>query len=454
MSAVSPLWLVDRSRIELGTQQCNWARYLGNHFGPSGYGIARKAESLPLTTGSAVHVGTQALGEWARQHPEAETLPLEVIREAATTARSQYEQRARARGLVGFAEPERIEQIVGEQSSLIGGLIWCCGLEFFPWLLASYQVIEVETEEVYVVGCTCGLGDGVGTPEEHETRDCAGIGFMSKPDLLTRARARIDSHQYWEYKTTSRLTKAWQEQWEVKIQFHAGVVGVEKRLGIRVDETYVVGLWKGDRRENSEGVRQQSSVCCYGYKREAKPPLHEEGWEALWEDKSRTPQRLDYRTWKKSPIWEQDFEQGVEPVEYWIRWLPPAIRQQQLAIVGPFNRQEVLIDGFFRELVPAERKWQAGIWEVYQALAENAFEWSAPSVQAVISEHFQRSWACRKFGSEHSCQFVDLCFQKNGYEKPLDNGYVLRRPHHDPELFAALRAGVIPPEEETEVEDE
>lgn len=453
MSTVSPLWLIDRSRIETGTQQCSWQRYLGYHFGPSGYGIARKAESIPLTTGSAVHIGTQHLGAWAQANPAAEALPLEVIRAAAATARAQYEQRAHARGLAGFADEVRVNEIIGEQSSLIGGLTWCAGLEFFPWLLKAYQVVEVETEEVYVVGCTCGLSDGVGTPEEHEARECAGIGFMSKPDLLTRSRTRPDSYQYWEYKTTSRLTKPWQEQWETKVQFHAGVVGVEKRLGIRVDETYVVGLWKGDRRENSEGVRQQSSVCCYGYKREAKPPLHEDGWEALWEDKGRTPQRLDYRTWKKSPIWLQEFEPGMDPVEYWLRWLTPQVRQQQLAIVGPFNRQEVLIEGFFRELVPAERKWQTGIWEVYQALSDAGFDWTAPSVQQAMSEHFQRSWACRKFGAEHSCQFVPLCFAHEGHATPLEHGYVLRRPHHTPELLRAVASGVIP-EEETEVEDE
>ena len=188
MSSVSPLHLVDRSRIVTGTQQCEWQRYLNYHFGPSGYGIARKAGSLPLTTGSAVHVGTQLLGQWAQQHRQATEIPLDVIRAAAKTARDEYEARARKSGLVGFADDARIDEIIGEQSALIGGLTWCAGLEFFPWLLKDYEVVEVETEEVYVIGCTCGLSDGVGTVEEHEARECAGIGFMSKPDLLTRSR--------------------------------------------------------------------------------------------------------------------------------------------------------------------------------------------------------------------------------------------------------------------------
>ena len=114
----------------------------------------------------------------------------------------------------------------------------------------------------------------------------------------------------------------------------------------------------------------------------------------------------------------------------------------------------MLIDGFFRELVPAERKWQTGIWEVYQALAENGYDWTAGPVQDAISEHFQRSWACRKFGAEHACQFVPLCFAHQGYEQPLENGYVLRRPHHTPELERAVTSGVIPPDDAVEEEDE
>lgn len=452
----STLWYVDRSRIEAGAGDggCTWKRLLNYHFGPSGFGITRKSESVPLTTGSAVHVGTQLLAQWAKDHPAELALPLEVIRHAAKTAREQYELRAHKRGLEGFGEPERLDYIIGEQSALIGGLIWCAGLEFFPWLLEKYEVVEVEQEDVYVVGCTCGYGDGIGTPEEHEARDCGGLGFMARPDLLTRSRTRPDSYQYWEYKTTGRVTKAWQESWETKVQFHAGVVAVEQRLGIRVDETYVVGLYKGDRRDNREGVRQQSSVCCYGYKREAKPPHQEEGWEALFEDPGRTPQRLSWQQWKKTPIWTQEFEPGFDPVEYWIRWLTPEIRAQQLAIVGPFNRQEILIEGFFRELVPAETRWQQGIWAVYEALSTNDWEWSHPSVQAVISEHFQRSWACRKFGLEHECQFKGLCFQHEGWQDPLGSGkFVLRRPHHEPELQKAIAAGVIPPEDEYEEED-
>lgn len=456
-TAPAPLWLLDRSRKET-EHSCEVSRYLGYHFGPSGYGIQRKAESIPLTTGAGTHVGTQGLGEWAKAHPDARELPLEVIRENVKLAREAYEKRAIERGIAGWADEKQLEYLIGEQSALIGGLLWCAGLVVFPWLLDSYEVVEVEVEEIRVVGCSCGLTSDVGTLEEHEARGCTGIGFMSKPDLITRSRTRPDSYQYWEYKTTGRITKAWQESWETKIQFHAGIVATEKRLGIRIDETFVIGLYKGSRESDKEGGRYQSSVCCYGYRREAKPPLQEEGWEALWDDDQRTPKRLDWRTWKRTPIWTQagfTDGHGMDPVEYWMRWIPSYVREKQVAIVGPMNRQEVLIENFFEALPHAELRVQQGVWAVYQALEANDWRWSAPEVQATVNQHFERSWQCRKFGSDHDCQFVPLCFQKEGWEDPLGSGkYVLRRPHHEPELQQALNAGVLPSDEGMEGDEE
>ena len=190
------LWYVDRSRYEAGTQHCSWDRYLSYHFGPSGYGINRKAESLPLGTGTGYHVGGELLGEWALQHPDATALPLDVIRHAAAEARSRYEAKARASGIYGVGDPTQLDTLIGEQSSLIGGLVWCEGLEFWPWLLREYQVIAVETEETLVLDCTCGLGSRIGSAADHEARACQGICFMSRPDLLTRSRSRLASHQY------------------------------------------------------------------------------------------------------------------------------------------------------------------------------------------------------------------------------------------------------------------
>jgi hypothetical protein len=450
-----PLWYVDRSRFETGAQECSWKRYLGYHFGPSGYGIARKAQSLPLATGLGVHAGGEGMGRWALAHPEAREIPLEVIRATAAEARRTYETSARESGIAGFADEARVEEIIGEQSALIGGLIWCEGLEFWPWLLERYQVVDVESEETLVLDCTCALGDRIGVAADHEARGCSGICFMSRPDLLTRSRTRMDSHQYWERKSTSYVSQAWQEQWETKIQFHAGVVAAEARLGIRIDETFVIGLMKGARKQDKAGVKRQGSVLCYGFKQEANPPLYEEKWAAEYEfvkaDGSKG--RLGPK-YQKTPIWTAQFEGELDPIEYWVRWIPAAVRQQQVAIVGPFNRQEVLIEGFLRDLIPHERQWQAACWLIYQALEAAGWDWSQADAQVAIGQQIQRSWACRKFGAEHECPMKMLCFQHEGWQDPLAHGYVLRRPHHDPELQAALAAGVIPPEVAVEGEEE
>src|SRR5678815_525303 len=186
--------------------------------------------------------------------------------------------------------------------------------------------------------------------------------------------------------------------------------------------------------------------------------MHEEKWEALWEDKTRTPQRLNPK-WEKTPIWLANFDkfgpelEATDSVEYWIRWWSPELRQQQIAIVGPFNRQEVLIQGFLRDLGPHERQWQTAIWNIYQALDAAGWEWADERVQSEIGANVQRSWNCRKFGSEHHCPMEMLCFRQEGWQVPLGHGFVCRSPRLLPELDAALQAGVIPPEVEVEEEE-
>ena len=54
--APTTIWLTSRSAYKRGLCQCGRARYLGNHFGPSGYGIARASESLPLAKIGRAHV--------------------------------------------------------------------------------------------------------------------------------------------------------------------------------------------------------------------------------------------------------------------------------------------------------------------------------------------------------------------------------------------------------------
>ena len=78
------LWLTDRTRYTTGTSHCETERYFKNHFGPTGYGIVRKAESLPLMTGSYTHAAFETLWKYLQQHDSFPTVA--VIRQAIADA--------------------------------------------------------------------------------------------------------------------------------------------------------------------------------------------------------------------------------------------------------------------------------------------------------------------------------------------------------------------------------
>lgn len=459
------LWYTDRSRYETGTGECPERRYLTYHAGPSGYGFVRKAESLPLATGTGVHHGTQLLGQFCLDNPEAREIPLSTIRAAASAACTAYETEVRSRGIAQWADQTSLEFLIAEQSALIHGLVWCAGLEFFPWLLDTHEVLCVEREFTHVLACTCGLGDGVGSAADHEARDCNGICLQTRPDLITRHRLNPTLHAYWEYKTTSRITKAWQDAWETKIQFHASILPVEAELGIRVSETYVVGLWKGDRREGSDKVKRQNSVLCYGYLKPGQPPLTDDDWRAEWEtvNADGSKSRLG-KGYQKTPVWNATFGPSTtppladnmdvpvdteeDPREFWVRWLTPQQRQQQLAILGPFNRQDTLMRKFQLDLVGEEKHWQRALWAIYEAGQ------AGEDVEAARTEYVRRSWNCKKYGGEHACPYEPICFDKEGGQDPLGSGlFILRRPHHAPELEQAVARGLLPEQAEEVSED-
>src|SRR5262245_1611117 len=89
------LWLTDRSRHEPAFR-CPRARYLGHHFGPTGYGITARRESLPLVTGLSVHEGLEA---FAAVLAREDRLPdLHETRAVIAAVGDAYASKVEARG--------------------------------------------------------------------------------------------------------------------------------------------------------------------------------------------------------------------------------------------------------------------------------------------------------------------------------------------------------------------
>src|SRR6266852_311144 len=117
LSMSSIIQLTDRSRYETGLDRCQRLRMLQYHWGPSGYGITRKAQSVPLAVGSMYHRGLAEVLAYVKAH---DTLPPDpVVRAACATACAAYDRIVEIRGLVD--EGHRLETVAAEQKCLIEG---------------------------------------------------------------------------------------------------------------------------------------------------------------------------------------------------------------------------------------------------------------------------------------------------------------------------------------------
>lgn len=485
-SAPLSLWLTDRSRYTTGTGRCKRERYLRNHFGPTGYGIVRKAESLPLMTGSYMHVIIERLMGHMQQ---TDMLPnVEVVRAAIAAAFEQYEARIAARGFRGILAGEHTDYVVREQQHLIAGLTWALMRNVLPWIHANYRILQSEVESIYVLGCTCGLGSAILDAEAHDAKGCLGIGQMIKQDAV--AQHRVSGNlAYFESKTTGWGGDNWAPQWETKPQLSIGAMGLAEKYGKPITENFVIALYKGARKQNKpkdafeDPITRQESNLVYGYLKPGNPPLATDDWQPAyeWTDPISGQTKRVSRAHQKTGVWElanTDWPEWVQrkaadptltTTEVWVASLPQSVLDSAAYLIGPLNRQDVQIAALKDQIVGEELHWQQITWELYelsQAIGDEAQAlrphlpryaaiWADPRFQQRLNRLVPASWECRKFGVKHECEFKRLCFQEAGWESPLElAGFVPRRPHHQPELEVAISRGLLPEQGEEESEDE
>jgi hypothetical protein len=456
------LWLTDRSRFKTGFR-CPRARYLGSHFGPTGYGITLRADSLPLATGTSVHEILEGFAAGLIRYDSVPTL--EATRAVIQQVQDAYVARVEARGFRGILGGETTEETVKEQRALIAGLGWAVRLRFLPWFHEQYRLLASEQERLHLLGCTCGAGPL--DEAEHLRRGCAGPALMIRTDLLAQRRG-ASTLAYFEAKTTGWESDAWSERWETDPQLGLGTLDVEKKYGAEVTELYVLGLNKGARRKDKYDEpprKKQMSALCYGYCRPGNPPLASDDWLPgyEWINEAGETKRAS-RQHKRRGVWElpqsdwptwlayHQQDPAMPPEEFWTRFLPPTVLDKVCFVLGPMNRQDHQIAAVRRAMAGEEARAQAALWALYEA-QERGVAWASPEYQALLDTHFPQSWECRPFGKEHQCEFVGICHREIGWEDPLGTGrYVPRRPHHQPELDQAVARGLLEAEAQ-EVEE-
>lgn len=459
------LWLVDRSRVEAGLEHCRRARYLRYHAGPHGYGWDRKAQSIPAVTGQLIHTPLAGLHTWMA---EFDALPSDQRVHAAIHAGiAEYQQIIDQRGLrLIFGEADLVAQ-THEQLALLEGLVWTWARVGLPAFHVEHRIVEVEREDVTVLGCTCGLGDKIGTPEDHDARHCSGVGWMTRGDVIAQHRV-TGAYSYHEFKTTADAGMNWEAQWAYRTQMLAGVLGAEARLGVMIDAVYVHGLIKGKRlseysqeTRSYSGPKYQQSPLVYAYRRPANPPLLPEDWAAKhsYVDDLGKSRKLG-KDYQRTGVWEVPAEIWSEgsdclsPLDYWTRLL---LNEGTLAgcyrQVGPIYRAGWKLESFAAQLIAEEARWRNNLWTLYEAQSSPPIKYLAPLdfghpyVQAELDELFPqtRGQACRSYFGD-TCAFEPVCEHTPGWEDLARMGYLPRRPHHQPELDQAIGRGLLPPD--------
>lgn len=469
---MSNLWLTDRSRYEDGLIHCPRSRYLTYHAGPHGYGWETRARSLPTVTGTLVHLPIARILEALRTYAAAEQDPTRaghpshiptddwIYEFAITPAVEAYHQVVATRGLAAITDPEELALRTIEQTTLLEGLVWTFVDVFLPAFHRDYEILLVEVELPVVLGCTCGLGDRIGALEDHDARQCEGLGYMTKGDCVSRHRL-TGQVRYDEFKTTADATLNWREAWQYRAQVLTGVLGAEAHLGVRVDEVRIQAWLKGSYRaaynpetKSNTGPRYQQSPLVYGYRRAANLPLWDEDWAAslsLPPDPITGKGKRLGKEYQRAGVWElpADLWQArgaLSPSHYWCRWLGAEKLAESYAEVGPLYREDWRLESQIRQIVAEERRVQVGVWAVYDALAE-AGAYADDRVQAALDTHFPQAGgdACHSyFGS--TCPKLGICKRADGWDDPARVGYLIRRPHHETELAAMTARGLAPAE--------
>jgi hypothetical protein len=390
-----------------------------------------------------VHEGLAHILQWVREHDQLPPVP--IVDAGVQAALADYNGLVETRGLSYWEDgDDAMARLLAEQRLLVEGLIRAWTLWQLPEVLRDWQILHVEEEHVAVLGCTCGLGDRIGSQSDHDARGCSGIGLMGRADFVAQHRVS-QIYSYHEFKTTGAMTAAWKDQWETTIQPQLGTVAIEASLGIEVEQIFIHGLLKGKRDKEYDpatgeysGPESQNSRLVTAYFNTAAPEAAEWAVRGRWKDESGKQRRLP-NSFKKYPV--SEFGSYREYLEVFAADL----KDQVLCTLGPIPRKDRLRAAALEGWMAHERENRVALWEIADALEAHAGNVNAPEVQSALNRSFRRTYQCQPYGKKHACQFIPICHEHPGWESPELLDFVDRRPHHAPELIQLRARGLEPP---------
>ena len=384
----------------MGLQHCPMARYLKFHSHHGG--IAKTGRTVPLATGTYIHKALEnVLSLGAATLTRMLTTKLEDFIPIVEKAAIEYLLEADSKGFT-TTEDSHTKQ---EQAHLIQALTFGWIAHVLPYILENFDIIQVEKEVPFKIDFFTQL---------------------QRPDLVLRAKStrRFGSL---DFKSESSIRPGYENLYRENLQLSLQCLGPSLHLGVDVQDYYVNGLLKG-RRDYFErpamgmasaGKRQYSDLC-YATIRSSSPFVWDlKGW---WID--------------KVPIWEIEFPpcSGCSLENKAFHWvyccLPPAAVKAMFAFVGPFQRNDTLINQYCAASPLQELYWYS--IEERALHSQDTYGWESDEHQKFIDTNIPRSYRCQEyFGGK--CEFYELCFKLPGWKDPFSIGFEKRVPHHEGE---------------------
>lgn len=433
----------DRSRI-IAYQECPRRRYLNNHLG--GIGIQKTKLIIPLATGIYTH---EAL---------AHLLGGASVDSAVEVAVANYWAEVRARGIQ--IEPgEDGAQVAEEQCALVEAMSRAYAIRKLPELLEQFEVMETEREDVWPLS---------------QMQDGTPVQMMSRLDALLRDK--VDNSLYIQsFKTSAGYDRRQASEAEHDVQGLSEMAAVEYRLGqwwnaiqdigdmspakdimrergcsermfdylaelphppqiagIRME--YLIKGRRGEYPEGSGSYVQYSPLIRGLIKFGPTSESCEFGWKRDYVDDMGQKRKLDYRTWKAVPMWQQP-----GGIKAWIELLATGTVQpdagdclsSQFVTPVPYFRQDDDLRDWYEQTVVQETKVAEAVKIVADAQKEGPMTYRT-ALNTFFPQHR------RSCDWPSSCQFVDVCYSTNVKEDPVGSGLFMPRvPHHEPEKKAA-----------------
>ena len=103
-------------------------------------------------------------------------------------------------------------------------------------------------------------------------------------------------------------------------------------------------------------------------------------------------------------------------------------RAAKIRVCGPLENPDFLVEKLLREMAAFEEDYQKKVAHIDSVMRQSGSYFSEET-QKTLDELLPRSWDCFRYNNH--CPKNLICFEKNGWDDPLNTGkYELRQPNH------------------------